>query len=253
MKSRDYQEFTEKFKPKLTTDDCITPDAVYEAVLGWVCREYGVEPGRVVRPFWPGMDFQAAEYPAGCVVVDNPPFSILAKIQEWYLDNDIKFFLFAPSMTALSGRKNVMRVNHLICDADVVYENGAKVRTAFVTNLGDGETVLQTAPELGRLVREASEAAEKKRREIKRLPKYEYPDHVVTAAALQRLARHGVEFRVKRRDCIPIQRLDGQREKGASIFGGGLLLSERAAAERAAAERWVLSDREREIVKNLGD
>lgn len=78
MKSKDYQEFTEKFKPKLTTDDCITLDAVYDAVLGWVCKEYGVTPEQVVRPFWPGMDYQKAEYPEGCVVVDNPPFSILA-------------------------------------------------------------------------------------------------------------------------------------------------------------------------------
>lgn len=29
----DYAGFVEKFKPKKTTDDCITPDAVYEAVL----------------------------------------------------------------------------------------------------------------------------------------------------------------------------------------------------------------------------
>lgn len=29
-----YDDFTEKFKPKLTTDDCYTPVEVYEAVLG---------------------------------------------------------------------------------------------------------------------------------------------------------------------------------------------------------------------------
>lgn len=252
MKSKDYQEFTEKFKPKLTTDDCITPDAVYDAVLGWVCKEYGVTPEQVVRPFWPGMDYQKAEYPEGCVVVDNPPFSILAQIQEWFLDREIKFFLFAPSLTALSGRKNVMRVNHLICNGDVTYENGAKVKTAFVTNLGDGETVLQTAPELGRIVNAASAAAQEERNKKKSLPKYIYPDEVVTAAILQRWAAHGVEFKVRRCDCMPISRLDGQREKGDAIFGGGLLLSKRAAAERAAAERWTLSDREKALVAELG-
>ena len=65
---------------------------------------------------------------------------------------------------------------------------------------------------------------------------------------------------MRRCDCMPISRLDGQREKGDAIFGGGLLLSERAAAERAAAERvaaervaaeraaaerWTLSDGKR--------
>ena len=253
MKSKDYQEFTEKFKPKLTTDDCITPDEVYETVLEWVCREYGVRREQVLRPFWPGMDYQEAEYPAECVVVDNPPFSILSQIQAWYLERGIKFFLFAPSLTALSGQRNLMQVNHLICDAQVTYENGAVVKTAFLTNLGDGEIVLQTAPELGRLVNEASERARQERKPTVSHPKYIYPDQVVTAAILQRWAHYGVEYQVRREDCTPIRQLDRQREKGISIFGGGLLLSERAAAERAAAERWELSDREKEIVKSLGD
>ena len=50
--------------------------------------------------------------------------------------------------------------------------------------------------------------------------------------------------------------MDAQREYGKVIFGGGLLLNnkaaERAAAERAAAVVWELSDREKEIVKGLG-
>ena len=34
-KSQSYDEFVDKFKPKLTTDDCYTPPIVYEAVLKW--------------------------------------------------------------------------------------------------------------------------------------------------------------------------------------------------------------------------
>lgn len=49
-----YEEFVDKFRPKKTTDDCYTPPHVYDAVLGWVAREYGVDPRDVVRPFWPG-------------------------------------------------------------------------------------------------------------------------------------------------------------------------------------------------------
>lgn len=41
------------------------------------------------------------------------------------------------------------------------------------------------------------------------------------------------------------------RRSGKGIFGGGLPLSERAAAERAAAERWSLSARERRMVEEL--
>ena len=32
-KLEDYEAFVEKFKPKLTTDDCFTPTAVYDACL----------------------------------------------------------------------------------------------------------------------------------------------------------------------------------------------------------------------------
>ena len=259
-KSKTYEEFVEKFKPKLTTDDCATPPLVYEAVLGWACKEYGIDPSKVIRPFWPGQDYTAVDYPAGCVVLDNPPFSILSKICEWYIDRSIKFFLFAPSLTALGGKNTCMRMNHIICDADIVYENGANVRTAFVTNLGDGEIILQTAPELGRKINEA--VAQIRKESVKTVPKYEYPDNVVTTAMLQRYSKYGVEFKVRRSDCVRISKLDAQRKKGKAVFGGGLLLSEKAAAEKAAAEKAAaekaaaevlrLSERELNIVRGLG-
>ena len=79
---------------------------------------------------------------------------------------------------------------------------------------------------------------------------------------LQRYAKYGVEFSVKRGECAFISRLDAQRETGKTIFGGGLLLSDRKAAEKAAAEKaaaekasahiWTLSEREKEIIESLG-
>ena len=56
----------------------------------------------------------------------------------------------------------------------------------------------------------------------------------------------------ERAEAAFIGTMDSQRGTGKAIFGGGLLLSERAAAERAAATRWALSDREKEIQKHLG-
>ena len=156
-KGETYEQFVEKFKPKKTTDDCYTPPLVYEAVKGWACREYGIDPARVVRPFWPGGDYERFEYPEGCAVIDNPPFSILSAICAFYIDRDVPFLLFAPSLTCLGGA-------------------GA---------------------------------------------------------------------------CMRIAALDMQRDQGKAIFGGGLLLGERAAAERAAAERWALSARERAVVAGL--
>ena len=38
-KSNTYEEFVDKFKPKKTTDDCYTPDAIYKVVKDWAIKE----------------------------------------------------------------------------------------------------------------------------------------------------------------------------------------------------------------------
>ena len=258
VKSKTYEEFVEKFKPKRTTDDCFTPPLIYDTVRDWACAEYGIDPAKIVRPFWPGGDYKTFDYPEGCTVLDNPPFSILAKICAYYLERNIPFFLFAPGLAAFSGKSVCMRINHIICDADIEYANGAIVHTAFVTSYG-GDEVARTAPDLGEQIKKAMESI--RAGKTKTLPKYEYPDHIVTAALLQRYSKYGIDFRIRRGDAVYITALDAQRAHGKTIFGGGLLLSspkaaeraaaERAAAERAAAHRWVLSDRELEIVAEL--
>lgn len=230
----EYQAFVDKFKPKLTTDDCYTPPLVYEAVKQWACKEYGIEPERIVRPFWPGGDYQRFDYPEGAVVLDNPPFSILSEIQAWYLDRGIPFFLFAPELTALSGGKAVMRTNHIICDASITYANGAVVKTAFVTSFG-GDCVAQTAPSLKRAVDEAMKETRKATKTT--LPKYEYPMNVVTAAMIQRYSKYGVDYKVRRGDCTAISKLDAQRVQGKAIFGGGGAALERQSSGRTSSGR----------------
>lgn len=190
----EYDAFVEKFKPKKTTDDCYTPPKVYDAVRDWACKQYNINPTSIVRPFYPGGDYERFTYPDGCVVLDNPPFSILTKICEFYLDRDIPFFLFAPSLTALSGRKTIMRMAHIIPDADITYENGAVVRTAFVTNLA-GDIILQTAPDLYTAIAAAQ------KNDVVSLPKYDYPGNVVTAAMVQKYAKRGIKFVVRAGEC----------------------------------------------------
>ena len=256
----DYDEFVEKFKPKKTTDDCYTPPEVYEVIRDWACKEYGIDPAKVVRPFYPGGDYEKFDYGGGKVVVDNPPFSILTQICEFYVNNGIPFFLFCPTLTGFGSKRLSMLTCHIICGCQIVYENGAIVNTSFVTSYG-GDVVAKTAPELRELV--DAKVDELRKQGKTELPKYEYPDEVVTAAIMGRWSKYGVEFEVRRTDCLPISELDAQREGGQSIYGNGLLLSERAAAERAAAERaaaeraaaqrFTLSDREREIVRSLGE
>lgn len=219
-------------------------------------------PGSCGR-FTPGGDYEHFDYPEGAVVLDNPPFSILAKICAFYLECGIPFFLFAPSLTCFSGYAIFTRMNHIICNANICYDNGAVVSTSFITSYG-GDIVAQTSPELSRLINEESDRL--RREAVKQLPKYSYPDHVVTSAMMQRYARYGIDFKVPRGECVRIHGLDAQRPYKKEIFGYGLLLSDRLAAEKAAAERtaqekaaaekanvtvWQLSDREKQMIKEI--
>ncbi len=254
----EYQAFLDKFVPKKTTDDCYTPDLVYEAVAQWVANEYHVAPRHFVRPFYPGGDYQREQYLPDAIVVDNPPFSILSEIIKFYVENGIRFFLFAPTLTLFSSSSSL--VTALPVAASVTYENKANVNTSFVTNLEDPSIRLRSVPSLYRAVKEANDRnLEEQRRE---LPKYAYPDNVVTSAFVARLSRYGIDFSVSRAESVSIDALDAQKEQGRAIYGKGYLVSERAAAERAAAERaaaeraaairFALSPREREIVAQLG-
>ena len=240
-----YEEFVEKFKPKKTTDDCYTPPRVYEAVKDWAVKEYGIDPEKIVRPFYPGGDYERFEYPEGCVVLDNPPFSILAKILRFYHERGIKYFLFAPALTLFSAKG--VGGCAIAVGATIEYENRAKVSTSFRTNLESD--IVRSAPGL----HEAIESAVLSLREEKRkeLPKYEYPPHVITAARAAYFSKHGVDFRVPRGAGVHIGAMDAQRSAKKAIYGGGYLLSEKAAAEKAAAARWELSERERQIVVEL--
>lgn len=213
-----YQAFADKFKPKKTTDDCYTPENVYEAVAEWVAQEYGVARGDMVRPFWPGGDYQAFDYPPGCCVVDNPPFSLLARIMRFYAARGVRFFLFAPTLTLFSGRD--VDVTYLPTGVQITYENGAKINTSFVTNLDT--CLLRTVPDLYRRVRAENDKNE--RAMTKQLPKYSYPPHVLTAASAYQLSHYGQAFRLERSDALFIRHLDAMvaEGKGREIFGGGV-------------------------------
>ncbi len=257
--NEDYNAFLEKFEAKKTTDDCYTPENVYDAVADWVAHEYDIKRTRFVRPFYPGGDYKNERYKPDSVVVDNPPFSILAEIVDFYVGRGIKFFMFAPGLATLNycNRDNVCA----ICTyASITYENGASVCTSFLTNLGDGSIVARSTPDLYQAIDAANDVNEKALHV--QMPKYEYPEEVLTAAKFGWLAKYGQAIAVRRDESLFIRQLDAMKEIGKGIYGNALLLSERAAAERAAAERaaaeraaatkWKLSDRERELVKSLG-
>lgn len=254
--NKEYKAFVEKFKPKKTTDDCYTPPSIYEAVVGWCEKEYGIDRTKIVRPFYPGGDYEHYPYKEGDVVIDNPPFSILSKIMRFYNENNIKYFLFAPTLTLFSA--NSIRTG-IAVGVSIIYENGARVNTSFATNL-NGDICFRSSPELYRILNKVNKANTKER--AKKLPKYEYPNNVITSARLALFSRHGVDFSVKKNEAYRITRLESQKKYNKTIFGNGYLLSDKKAQMQAQIREHIeklddcitfeLSKKEKDIISKLG-
>ena len=225
-KGETYDEFVDKFKPKRTTDDCYTPPEIYEVVLNWAKKHLPIEGREIVRPFYPGGDYQAYNYPENCVVIDNPPFSIFTKICDWYNEHGISFLLFAPGLTSI--RRGLTFIG---LSTSVVFENGALVSTSFVTNMM-GDILATSEPELCRELRRVVDMLRKKQK--KELRKYSFPPNVLRASTLGVLSRWGVHYCVREGDGEIVAY--AVTKKGAH-FGNSILLSDKAAAEREAAEK----------------
>lgn len=93
------------------------------------------------------------------------------------------------------------------------------------------------------------------------LPKYEYPNNVITVSRIDGFSKYGIDFEVGKDECIFVRGLDAQKKEGKGIYGGGLLISDNKKAEREKAERekaerkevtvWELSERELELIRSL--
>ena len=260
----DYDAFVAKFKTESlkTTDDCYTPRDVFDAILEWLDEEVGLDGRQIVRPFYPGGNYENEAYPDGCVVVDNPPFSIFSKIVRFYTARNIPFFLFGPATTMMSAA----RLCSVIMPCNMItFENGAKINVGFASNLF-GDIVAMNAPRLGDLIA----ACDSQKPQSNKKQQYRIPDEVITFSRLETMARGGVDYRLRRCDAAAVINDLDLHPKG--MFGTALLVSRakaeearakaeearataeeaRAKAEEARAIRVELSDRERRLVERLG-
>lgn len=214
----DYESYIAKFRdlPK-TTDDTYTPPDVYEAVLQYL-REEGklTDAHTILRPFYPGGDYERAEYPENGIVIDNPPFSIFSKICKFYTARHIPFFLFGPGMTISSVSTYATAV---IINTGLVFENGANVRVIFASSLFP-DVAMMTAPRLNDLIRACPSQNQKKE-----LPIYETPDELLSVSDLH--------------------------PKRGGLFGDHFLIA-KAKAKAKRAIHIPLSEREQRIVERLG-
>lgn len=258
----DYDGFVEKFKKskhKKTTDDCYTPAEVYEAVLRFVGEISDIKGRPVVRPFYPGGDYMNYDYPPDCIVVDNPPFSIYAKIVRFYISRGIDFFLFGPHLTLFVRNADCA---YILTGVQVTYENGAIVNTSFVTSLVK-DLRIWICPELKGSIEEAQ-----KRKRKAPLSINSYPAEVLTPSLSGRMLNRGIELKIRKEDCVSVANLDSLQKRKKSLFGSGFLLSEKAVEELKAAGKsamWggeepagrgcrvELSERERNLIKALSN
>lgn len=200
-KCKTYEEFVAKFSPpthKKTTDDCYTPPDVYEVIKDFALAEYRKEFGSVtseiVRPFYPGGDFENYDYPANVFVCDNPPFSIFCKILDFYLERDIKFFLFYDSRTGICplktrGNKNLSLI---LCNARIVYHNNANVNTCFYTNIYKTPKIVLSYSLLEAISNCESQSKKQNRQKKKRQP------YFYSAFDLANIAtRHKIDYDIE--------------------------------------------------------
>lgn len=250
-KKDDYDSFVDKFKTKKTTDDCYTPPNVYEAVLKWVRETCNLGDRPIVRPFYPGGDFVRFDYPQNCVVVDNPPFSILAKIIKWYNENKIDYFLWSPDLSGIRAGATL-----LVTNRNILYHNGADIHTGFCSNLF-GDKIVMTAPSLRKVIAEADKINRGK--DKKQIRRYTFPPSVLRVNDLNKIVDRGLEFTVSQSEGVVVGNVCNY-----NTFGNSVLLNDVKTAEKmrllavpvvpaVPAEQLTLTLQEKQIIKELNN
>ena len=211
-KGETYEEFVAKFKknaPK-TTDDCYTPQPVYEVVKEYALKLAGLteETCTPVRPFYPGGDYRNYDYPADAYVIDNPPFSILSKIRRFYMERGIKYFLFAPHKTIFSNM-DTCKDTRIPIDVTMTYDNGAKVATGFVTNVTDADILIMTAPELRTALRRTIAITQGNKNNALKV-RNEYPRNLFPFQKISSALY--ADFHIKRSECEIIDKFNVRTE-----------------------------------------
>lgn len=184
-------------------------------------------------------------------MIDNPPFSIISKIVNFYEENNIDYFLFAPHLTLL-GIKNA--TSHICVGVTLTYENGARVSTSFVCSKG---ARIKSDPKLYELLNEVNKTLNSGKAKAK----YEYPLNVITSTKLSLFSKYGVEY--EENNCCFVKVLDEQKQVKKTIFGGGFIVPTKNITKKLKELRklkeleksekliWKLSEREMNIVREL--
>ena len=237
IESEEYRKFVEKFDKdaEKTTDDCYTPQDVYECVRDYFIEEGVIPKGaKIVRPFYPGGDYEKESYPDGCVVYDNPPFSILTEIVKYYQDNGIKFLLYCQTLSSLHLAQYC---TFIVLNFRLNYANGAVVNTSFLTNLLPDDISVMT---LRRDLKERLYSLASQPDKVGVTPR-NYPPGWLTVKALARISENDVQMTWYRDKMQYIRGKDVC--EGVQVFGGYFINS--AGQTEAQNKALILAEENR--------
>ena len=177
------------------------------------------------------------------MVVDNPPFSLLNEIAQWFNRHGIRYLLFAhPSTHA------IRHATIIVAGQPVTYESGLNVQTEFITNML-GDTALITAPELGEALANLRPTKERK------LKSFIYPERVLRISEAGMMARRGINIRISRSDCAVVGNIGGEKLYGLSYILSDSALDRlrpvRQRIDRPGAIQLQLSPEQLEIARSL--
>lgn len=232
--------------PGISNDEFYTKPEIYEVVKNWAVKHNQWEGREVVRPFWPDADYQTYDYPEGCVVIDNPPFSKVSQIVKWYGDHGIDYFLFCTGTSCL----NVNAPSHVCTDIHLPFENGGDANISFVSSKGP---LIMSAPDLYQQLMRAKKVLNR------RVVRTEWPIGLVTGALVGKMSRHGVHYV----ETVGKQHLyvDEMRSYQSKPFGGAYLVPRENCAKAVAEMKKLayehdvrtvtLSDREIAMIEEL--
>lgn len=142
----------------------------------------------------------------------------------------------------------------------ITYQNEANVTTSFITNMDN--CLIRTAPKLYRAILFENSKNENKNK--KKLPKYIYPNNLLRSHSLNNLNQNNIDFKVDFSEVHYLRALDMQKKNKKTIYGSGFFISDKKLKEKQKIENkllkenkikkpimWELSEREKEIIRNL--
>ena len=118
----------------------------------------------------------------------------------------------------------------MIVNKQIEFENGAKVKCNFATNL-IGDILVTTSRRLDELLDECASQPKKVN-----LPKYRYPEELLSVSDFQIMAKGNEDFYIRKSEAKIVTNLENHPKRSSGLFGGHILVSKAAAVKAAAVK-----------------